>query len=455
MKKIKDIIFITLVILGSQAMMSQTLQTFRKYFETDSGIYGYVDISTKPITVGAAYIWIQQDDVVVEGVRGQNGRLTGYDISSYGVTFPFRCNNCYFFADGTASMLLNGTRYYANFEKGGSVHKGGTGKTNSSVLFSREVKDLHNDLRKKLGYSLWESTGQVERLNIYGVTGADFGKISDAKRKYEKKIEDKKMYDELMSLAKSQSGQEKLETLNRARQYTDDTSEIDSEIRKTEEEINNQSSDGSNKSNLNQESDDSKDNKSEDKSDSNSENESSENNNNNDAISQVKNSRTPDLSSEKAAVGLGMAAAAAVLASEASRFGLGARYNGTTLTSIGPEVFLMFSPHFGANLHYGFARESESIELDGFDAGLGFFYDFFGKTDGIGIGMEALYTRFEKKVSTEFREGTIISLGGSINLYFIRFGYTLPLSVDYYVNDKMDFDYDPGGTFFVGLFMFF
>ena len=48
---------------------AQQSQYFTKQFETSSGIYGYVKITTQPSTVGEAYIWIQQDAVVVEGIR--------------------------------------------------------------------------------------------------------------------------------------------------------------------------------------------------------------------------------------------------------------------------------------------------------------------------------------------------------------------------------------------------
>lgn len=459
----KKKLFILLVFIFSSNYFveAQTLQKFRKQFETNSGIYGYVDITTKPTAVGAPYIWIQQDAVVVEGIKGENGRLTGFDLSDYGVTFPFSCSNCYFFTEGTASMVLNGVRYYADYEKGAAIHRGGAGKSNSTVHFSREVKDLHNEIRKKLDLdeSPWETTGRIEEINAYGVAGADFSKITGAKRKYEKKLKEKKKYDELMNLAKNQSGQEKIETLNKAKEYAEDTSEIDSEIRKTKEEIKKQSSEESNKSNLTQESKSSKE-KSEDEKSTDSESSDSKKVASNKVVEQVKSSRRPNLSSEKARAGLGMATAAAVLASEATKFGLGVRYNNSkSIESWGPEMFLMFSPTFGTSLHYGFIgeRNTEYSEKDGYHAGFGFLFNFKANVHGFGIGVDALYTRFEENVKdiTMFKEGSILSLGVSVNLLFMRFGYVFPLSVDYHLNSKLDSDYEHGGTFFMSGMIFF
>ena len=69
--------------------------------------------------------------------------------SNYGVQFPFNSSNCYFYADGQASMLLNGVAYYGDFNKGGSINRGGMGKTNQTVHFSQSTRALHDRLRSK------------------------------------------------------------------------------------------------------------------------------------------------------------------------------------------------------------------------------------------------------------------------------------------------------------------
>ena len=221
---LKKILFTISISLISFVTSSQTTQQFRRDFKTNTGIYGYVNISTRPTTVGAAYIWIQQDAVVVQGIRSQGQNFSGSVLSNQGVSFPFNCSNCFFTADGEASMTLNGTAYYGNFNRGGTINSGSIGKTNQSINFSQSTKDLHNAKRQELGYSLWEQTGSVQSLNIYNVKGGDFGKITRAVDTYLKDIQKAKKYENLISQANNAAtNQEKIALLNQAKGYANDT----------------------------------------------------------------------------------------------------------------------------------------------------------------------------------------------------------------------------------------
>ena len=190
----KKTIFLILVLLISQNLLSQTSQKFRKNFTTNSGVYGYVMITTQPTTVGSAYIWIQQDRVVIEGIRTSDHSFNSNELSDFGVSFPMDCRGCYFSAYGRASMLIPGssTRDHASFNQGGSIHLGGMGKTNQSVNFSQNAKDRHNKARKDGSGSAWENTGRVESLNITTVQGSDIGKVTSAVRSFERAQEEEK-----------------------------------------------------------------------------------------------------------------------------------------------------------------------------------------------------------------------------------------------------------------------
>lgn len=186
---------ITIILLGLVSLIhgtcvAQRTQYFTKNFETPSGIYGYVKVSTTPSTVGSAYLMINQQAVVVEGIQTNGTHFNGNDLDNQGVSFPFTCTNCFFYADGEAKMLLNGTAYYGKFNTGGTINRGSG--TNQSVNFSQAAKDLHNSIRKETGIGNWEATGSVNYINISSVKGADFGKITRAVNNYFEEIEAEK-----------------------------------------------------------------------------------------------------------------------------------------------------------------------------------------------------------------------------------------------------------------------
>lgn len=229
----KNYILIIFILITQSNLFSQTTQRFTKQFETKSGIYGSVKVSARPTTVGFAYIWIQQDNITVNGIRTAQGNFSGNDLSAFGINFPFNCSNCYFYAKGTASMQVYNwqNRDLGNFKTGGSINNGGVGKTNQSVLFSENAKQRHNKARSEGHGSAWERTGRVENITINGVAGGDFGKITRAIEKYVKATKKKENYKKYIKKAEwANSDTEKLRYLNQAKQYTDDTTEVDYKI---------------------------------------------------------------------------------------------------------------------------------------------------------------------------------------------------------------------------------
>lgn len=202
----RALIIVVVFGLFSIYSLGQTTQNFERDFKTKSGVYGTVSITTQPTTVGAAYLWIQQNEVIVKGIRYEGELFNGNELAEYGISFPLSCSNCFFYADGTASMFLNGMRYYGPFEKRGIITLGGAGKTNQPVLFKQAVKDLHNELRKKDQVpSYWETTGRVEDIAIHDVKGADFGEIVRAAKEYRQARQQEKNFEEIVSKAKQTS----------------------------------------------------------------------------------------------------------------------------------------------------------------------------------------------------------------------------------------------------------
>ena len=188
----KKIILPTIILFFLQQSFSQTTREFTENFETSTGIYGYVEILTKPATYGFASIKIQAKRVVVQGIKTNNGGFYGNELSEFGVVFPFDCNNCYFFAEGEAEMYLdalsgasNGYTAEAGFSKSGSIHL--NDYTSHTAKFNENAVNRHNSLRKEKGYSVWEKSGYVSYIKISGVAGGDLGKVTSAVRQFKRK----------------------------------------------------------------------------------------------------------------------------------------------------------------------------------------------------------------------------------------------------------------------------
>lgn len=228
-KKIK-LVLLFFLFYTIAPLFGQQVQKFTKQFNTPSGIYGYVKLSTEPSTVGFAYVWVQQDAVVVEGIRSSGQNFTGNSLSEYGISFPVNCSNCFFYADGQASMVVKGVNYYGNFDKGGIINLGDIGKTNQPVKFSSIAKTQHNNEQPRLGYSIWEKHGRVDYINIHKVKGAFFGKITRAVSNYNKDKKRQENYSNLVSQAnRTNSIEQKISLYKQARQYANQSQKKDIE----------------------------------------------------------------------------------------------------------------------------------------------------------------------------------------------------------------------------------
>lgn len=175
----KRIVFTLLFSLTFTSSFAQNTQNFTRQFQTSSGIYGYVEIITQPTGFGT--LAIQQRRTVIEGINN----FSGNSLSDFGVSFPFNCSNCFFYADGTVSMQIRDVygRSSGTFSKGGTINL--NSGINRFIDWAPGVKEQHNQaLSKYKEGNYWERNGRVETLNIYNVRGGDFGKITDALRRY-------------------------------------------------------------------------------------------------------------------------------------------------------------------------------------------------------------------------------------------------------------------------------
>lgn len=218
-------------------LYSQNTQSFTRDFITSSGIYGYVEVLTQPTGFGT--LSIQQKRTVVQGINNFNGN----SLSEYGISFPFDCSNCFFYADGTVSMQIRDVigRSSGSFSKGGTINL--NSGLNRSVNWSSGVVNLHNSaLSKYREGNYWEKNGRVESLNIYSVKGADLGNITRAVDLYNKAKQKTDRFNNLISLASnsSLSDNQKLSYLNQAKQYAQtnvEQNQVNSAINKLNQQI--------------------------------------------------------------------------------------------------------------------------------------------------------------------------------------------------------------------------
>tara|TARA_R100001369_G_scaffold66562_4_gene93726 strand:+ start:700 stop:2427 length:1728 start_codon:yes stop_codon:yes gene_type:complete len=204
------------------SVYSQNTQSFTRDFRTSSGIYGYVEILTQPTGFGT--LAIQQKRTVVQGINNFNGN----SLSEYGISFPFNCSNCFFYADGSVSMQIRDVigRSSGSFSKGGTINL--NSGLNRTINWYAGVAEKHNEIRRKYNDdNYWEANGRVESLNIYSVKGADFGNITRAVDKYNKAKQKADKFNNLISQASnsSLSDNQKLSYLNQAKQYAQTSAE--------------------------------------------------------------------------------------------------------------------------------------------------------------------------------------------------------------------------------------
>ncbi|MEE9348663.1 MAG: hypothetical protein V3U80_01295 [Flavobacteriaceae bacterium] len=414
----KNNIFIIIVlILISINTNAQTNQQFTKQFVTDSGVYGYVKITTKPTTVGGAYIWIQQDAVVIEGINDYTGNM----LSEVGVNFPFNCSNCAFYASGEASMQVPGwtRRDYAKFNKGGTINSGGFGKTNQTVHFSASAKKRHNDARSEHGSS-WEKTGRVEQISIHNVKGADINKISGFVKKM------------------------KLKKLNEER------AKLEMELKQDDGNFATENNDSTTKEQTSKEKDNTE----------NNEGAVAKKNIEKSAKQPIKEPvKVPDLSSEKIKAATTVLATAAVLASFSKEVGLGAYYSIGGIEAIGAEGLFLFSKNIGASVNYGvtFQTESENRDsIEGYEYGGGIIFNI-NRSFGFSVDFQYYQTvsgAYDQNRNRLVFEENGSQIGGSIYLMnFLKLSYLSPASGESYRNSELIGE--GSGAFRIGVYTYF
>jgi hypothetical protein len=234
MKTIKKLLVLLFCSISFNAFTQQT-QRFTKSFSNDNGIYGYVEVSTQPFSWGM--LFVQLDRVVVEGYRTSIGNFSGNQLDDYNVSFPFDCSNCFVDVNGSASMRIRDS--YSRVSGDFKTRVFSMDKSNPTVGFSNEVKTRHDEARNKYNDgNYFESNGTVDYLNVYKVSGADLGRITDAARKYAKDEQKREKYNSLLSNARSESDpNQKLGLLRQAQNFTDDTFDVDHMIVEIENEL--------------------------------------------------------------------------------------------------------------------------------------------------------------------------------------------------------------------------
>jgi len=171
-------------------IQAQIIQNFERTFETDEGVYGYVIVKTRPVTYGAAFLNIQQEEVVIQGVNN----IDNNQMEEQGYIFPLKCQDCFFTVAGQAQFAenreLEGVAW-SNVFKGtipsSQIHRsaGGLGNATPEVIFDQNAKDFHTSELEKRGYSIWEKKGYVIKLSVSDVQGATIVNILSAKREAE------------------------------------------------------------------------------------------------------------------------------------------------------------------------------------------------------------------------------------------------------------------------------
>lgn len=193
MKQMVLILTILINVFGFTAKATE-VKEFKKYFTTKEGVYGYTTIITKPTTVGNSYLWIQQEEFIIEGVRYNGVNFTGTMLASQGgVTFPMSSKNCYFKTSGGVEVVYNSTRYEVlAFDYKGECHFGPLGKSLVEIVFNASFKEAHNKLLKESGIKLWENYGYASYIDIDEVSGTDILKVFYAARDFVKNEEAEK-----------------------------------------------------------------------------------------------------------------------------------------------------------------------------------------------------------------------------------------------------------------------
>jgi len=514
--------------------LAQQTQYFTKSFTKDNGIYGYVEVSTRPFSWGM--LFVQLDRVVVEGYRTSIGNFSGSQLSNYNINFPFECGNCFIDVTGTASMKIRDS--YSRDSGDFKTRVFSVDKSNPTVGFSNEVKSRHDAARKKYNdANYFVTNGSVDYMNVYNVLGADLGRITEAARNYALDEEKREKYNSLLFEAKSESDlNRRIKLLKQAQNYTKDTYETDSLITNAEnelEQIKQNELKAHHDTNENTEEFDDEfssysSSKSEDSStnlkqsdlasnyankaqfyrdqaakinpkyhyeldeknrllaeakkydrlyqeeltntqylagsnENNSTDDTEENQQNYDSTSAASYNPAVDMSASKTTAAGAAIATSAILASEASRSGIGLNYGFGEIEYIGAEGMFLFSENFGLRVGYGqtLDGDTEALEFeDGYRLDAGVIYDFSNNMDGFGIGADLYYEDYQKRYDDivgdpVFQNGNNLYAGVSLYLGIIKFSYAQQISGENFIEGSLQEEYDSFGFASAGIFFFF
>jgi hypothetical protein len=166
-----------------------------------------------------------------------------------------------------------------------------------------------------------------------------------------------------------------------------------------------------------------------------------------------------DISSNRnKAFGVGVGAAA-LMASNAQRFGVGLDYTfGLDYSSVSPGLYFKFNEDEGGYVSFGIdvtSLEHENSTREAFDLKIGYFSGY--------VGMDLIYAEFSEYIvddyyPTRIREGSQLNLGFFLNLDFLKLGYSYPISSEgtiYSLDDYEEEVFEPYGIWSLGLIVLF
>lgn len=158
----------SIVLINTSSFAQGSTSTHNVSFQTPDGIYGHVVLKAAPRSMGESYIVLDVQEVVFEGVSGS---------TPSGISFPLRSTKFTVDVSGSGCMRLN-----SQTPDCGSFSKRYLGRSSdyTTVNFSRNARDKHNEIRKETGVETWISSGFVQNLEIKAVRGSDLNNIRSA-----------------------------------------------------------------------------------------------------------------------------------------------------------------------------------------------------------------------------------------------------------------------------------
>ncbi|MFS4493713.1 hypothetical protein [Maribacter sp. 2308TA10-17] len=173
--------------------------------------------------------------------------------------------------------------------------------------------------------------------------------------------------------------------------------------------------------------------------------------------------RAVDMSGSKTVAAGAALATSAILASEASRIGIGLNYGYGEIDYLGAEGMFLFSEHFGLRVGYALSTDGDTsaqIYEDGYRIDAGIIYDFANGFDGLGIGADIYYEDYQKQYDNYggdniYQSGNNLYTGLSLYLGIIKVSYGQQISGENLISDSLSEDYESSGILSAGLFFYF